>query len=347
MDRNNTLLISLKKVFLVITAALFVFATFPIVQEVEAGSVQLVETEKVTEQAMEDSEEPLTQITYIASDAEDTEETEEAEEEPEQEVNEEEEESTEESPKPEYTVTDVSAVKYANQSSNVRSGPSTDYERIGSLALNQEVQITGQASTGWYRISYNGGEGFVSNSLLVDTPIVIEQPEEPSQPEQPQPEQPSQPEQPQQPKQLWEYSEDELVQYIVNSIITPDMDAFTRARVINDYLCRTMTYDDSYTHCSTYDALAYGTGVCQGYANAFWRLMNAAGVETDYVRGYGWSGREWGRHGWNRSLINGTYYYTDVTWNDSMGTSKYLLISFEEMEKDHREQSINPSNRIK
>jgi len=30
-----------------------------------------------------------------------------------------------------------------------------------------------------------------------------------------------------------------------------------------------------------------------------------------------------------------------------MGTSKYLLISFEEMEKDHREQSINPSNRIK
>lgn len=341
MDRNNTLLIALKKVFLVITASLFVFATFPVVQEVEAGSVQWEQTEELPEQEMEDSEELPTQITYITSDTEEETESEEAEEEIEEEANEEEEESIEETPEPEYTVTDVSAVKYAKQSSNVRSGPSTDYERIGSLALNQEVQITGQASTGWYRISYNGGEGFVSNSLLVDTPIVVEQP----QPEEPV--QPAQPEQPQQPKQLWEYSEDELVQHIVNSIITPDMDAFTRARVINDYLCRTMTYDNSYTHCSTFDALAYGTGVCQGYANAFWRLMNAAGVDTDYVRGYGWSGSDWGRHGWNRSLINGTYYYTDVTWNDSMGTNKYLLISFEEMEKDHREQSINPSNRIK
>ena len=361
MDRKNKWLIGMKSFILAITAGLFVFATVPMVQNANTEIVsEKTETSSETEEATVESSESSesgetrveqpraeadslpTQLSYVArvetTEAE-TQEASDTETEPQESADT---ETEPESKEPEYTVEDAEAVKYANQASNVRSGPSTDYEQIGSLALNQEVQVTGQASTGWYRIAYNGGEGFVSNALLVDAPIVIEQPQQPEpQPEQPPQEQPQQP-QPA-PKQLWEYSEDELVAHIVNSIITPEMDAFARARAVNDYLCRTMTYDDSHSHYSTFDALAYGTGVCQGYANAFWRLMNAAGVETDYVRGYGWSGSEWGRHGWNRCLINGTYYYTDVTWNDSMGTSQYLLISFEQMEKDHREQSINPS----
>lgn len=256
-----------------------------------------------------------------------------------------EEETTEETP--EYTVSDLTEVRYANQPSNVRCGPSTDYDRIGSLAQNQEVQVTGQASTGWYRISYNGGEGFVSHILLDTAPVEIQTPEPQPEPEpQPQPEPPAEQQPELQPKELWEYTEDELVYGIVNAIITPEMDAFQRATAINNYLCATMTYDDTHTHRSTFDALAYGTGVCQGYANAFCRLMNAAGVETDYISGYGWTGSEWGSHGWNRSLINGVYYYTDATWNDSLGSNQYLLISFEEMERDHRQQQINP-NRIK
>lgn len=336
MNRDNEFLIIVKKIFLAVITALFVVASIPVVEQVGEGGILWAQAEMLVEQDVV-NEEPLpTRITYITADVEEN------EEQSEEEATEEEEEVAGEETEPEYTVTELTAVKYANQASNVRSGPSTDYERIGSLALNQEVQITGQASTGWYRISYNGGEGFVSHTLLVDAPIVIEVPQaEP----QPQPQVEVQPQQ-EQHKQLWEYTEEELVQGIVSAIITPEMDAFQRATVINNYLCNTITYDNTFTHCSTFDALAYGTGVCQGYANAFCRLMNAAGVPTDYVRGYGWSGSEWGRHGWNRSLINGVYYYTDVTWNDSTGSNKYLLISFEEMEKNHREQSINP-NRIK
>lgn len=70
-----------------------------------------------------------------------------------------------------YSVVDMSATKYAKQSVNVRKGPSTDYEKIGSLTMNQKVTVTGQADNGWYRISYNGGDAYVSNKYLVDNKI--------------------------------------------------------------------------------------------------------------------------------------------------------------------------------
>lgn len=66
-----------------------------------------------------------------------------------------------------YTVEEMSAVMYAKSSVNVRSGPSTDYDRIGHLDEGEEVTVTGLASTGWYRISFEGGEGYVSNNYLV------------------------------------------------------------------------------------------------------------------------------------------------------------------------------------
>lgn len=70
-----------------------------------------------------------------------------------------------------YSVVDMSATKYAKQSVNIRKGPGTNYEKIGSLTMNQEVKVTGQADNGWYRISFNGGDAYVSNKYLVDNKI--------------------------------------------------------------------------------------------------------------------------------------------------------------------------------
>lgn len=67
-----------------------------------------------------------------------------------------------------FTVTELSAIKYAKQSVNVRKGPSADYEKLGGLSINQKVTVTGQADTGWYRIEYNGVEGYVSDKYLTD-----------------------------------------------------------------------------------------------------------------------------------------------------------------------------------
>ena len=81
-----------------------------------------------------------------------------------------------EEPEPEYTYTDMNATMYATQTVNVRNLPSTDGEKVGSLSANQEVNITGQASTGWYRIEYEGGTAYVSNKYLSDTKVEVQAP---------------------------------------------------------------------------------------------------------------------------------------------------------------------------
>ncbi|MBO5166354.1 MAG: SH3 domain-containing protein [Lachnospiraceae bacterium] len=70
----------------------------------------------------------------------------------------------------------MDAIMYAQSSVNVRIGHSADYEKIGSLTTNQEVAVTGQSSeTGWYRIEFEGGIGYVSDAYL--GPNMVEVPE--------------------------------------------------------------------------------------------------------------------------------------------------------------------------
>lgn len=76
-----------------------------------------------------------------------------------------------------YTYTDCEAVKYAQQTVNVRSGPSTDFDKVGSLSTNQEVTVTGTCNeTGWYRIVLNGSEAYVSNKYLGDSKVEVSAP---------------------------------------------------------------------------------------------------------------------------------------------------------------------------
>lgn len=86
-------------------------------------------------------------------------------------------ESVVEESAPQYTYTDLSNTMYAQSSVNVRTQPSTDGEKVGSLFTNQEVTVTGQCNeTSWYRISYNGSEAYVSNKYLGDSKIEVQQP---------------------------------------------------------------------------------------------------------------------------------------------------------------------------
>lgn len=76
-----------------------------------------------------------------------------------------------------YTYTDCEAVKYAQQTVNVRSGPSTDFDKVGSLSTNQEVTVTGTCNeTGWYRIVLDGSEAYVSNKYLGDSKVEVSAP---------------------------------------------------------------------------------------------------------------------------------------------------------------------------
>lgn len=71
-----------------------------------------------------------------------------------------------------YTYTDMDKTMYAQKSVNVRDLPTTDGQKLGALALNQEVKVTGQcAETAWYRIVYNAGVAYVSDKYLGDAKV--------------------------------------------------------------------------------------------------------------------------------------------------------------------------------
>ena len=53
---------------------------------------------------------------------------------------------------------------------NVRSGSSTSHEKIGALKLGDTVDITGK-SNGWYKIDFQGKEGYIHAAYLELKPI--------------------------------------------------------------------------------------------------------------------------------------------------------------------------------
>ena len=58
--------------------------------------------------------------------------------------------------------------KYAQTSANIRTGPGTENELLGTVDYGRELTVTGE-TTDWYRVTYNGQTGFVSKELLGDT----------------------------------------------------------------------------------------------------------------------------------------------------------------------------------
>lgn len=58
---------------------------------------------------------------------------------------------------------------YAPQVINIRSGPGTDYDKVGVLYANSEITVIGSSGE-WAAVSYNGTTGYILRSLLSSTP---------------------------------------------------------------------------------------------------------------------------------------------------------------------------------
>lgn len=61
---------------------------------------------------------------------------------------------------------DVDETVYATGAVNVRTGPSTDFERLSTLSYGQSVRRTGIGSNGWSRVVYQGEEAYVYSAHL-------------------------------------------------------------------------------------------------------------------------------------------------------------------------------------
>lgn len=68
--------------------------------------------------------------------------------------------------------TDVNETVYANKEVNIRTGPSTDYEKIGQLKWGESITRIGIGDNGWSKVLYNGETAYMySGYLQTDKPV--------------------------------------------------------------------------------------------------------------------------------------------------------------------------------
>lgn len=115
---------------------------------------------------------------------------------------------------------------------------------------------------------------------------------------------------------------------VTAKLFLPEMSPEVKAYIAHNYLARTVTYwkkaepnplERSYMQ-SAYGALINGKCVCQGYAEAYKRILDSLGIQCEIICGKIRGSAE--HHAWNIVSFDGKeFYHVDVTW-DSDGNGK-------------------------
>lgn len=87
-------------------------------------------------------------------------------------------------------VEELDTTMYGIKNGNIRSGDSTDYEKVASLEYGATIHVTGKTANGWYRIQWGDTDAYCASSLLAtsmpsDSGNTSEVPQQPTQPEKP------------------------------------------------------------------------------------------------------------------------------------------------------------------
>lgn len=110
---------------------------------------------------------------------------------------------------------------------------------------------------------------------------------------------------------------------VVSEVTDEKMSEVEKAKVLHDWICDNTEYakeDDDYPE-NHFDSSVFmdGIAVCEGYARTYNLLLNAAGIETCYVRT--------DDHAWNIVNIGGKYFHIDSTWDDVMQSYQWFMLS--------------------
>lgn len=135
---------------------------------------------------------------------------------------------------------------------------------------------------------------------------------------------------------------------IVSYIRQQGMSDYDAVLYIHDLICDSTTYDfdavsdplSNPTAFSAYGALISGKAVCQGYAQAFYRICKVLGFDVRFVC----SDPDIGQHAWNLIRLDGKYYFIDCTWDDNIKDSipemdpySYFLVDYDTLRKDDKD----------
>lgn len=130
---------------------------------------------------------------------------------------------------------------------------------------------------------------------------------------------------------MMEREVDAEVARIAKLLFSPGMPVEAKIYLAHNYLASNVLYkdknknslDSSYTQ-SAYGALIKHECVCQGYAEAFKRIMDYAGIQCDIVSGQIVGSTEY--HAWNIVSLgkDDSFYHIDVTWDSAGGRPGYM-----------------------
>ncbi len=134
---------------------------------------------------------------------------------------------------------------------------------------------------------------------------------------------------------------------ILKTEIRSDMTDFEKEKAIHDYIILNCAFAEGYSArerketdevYTAYGALVNKTAVCNGYAEAMYLLLNAAGVECDMVVGTA----DGSDHAWNIVKLDKEWYQVDATWDDPTPDQKgyvqysYYNLTDEQMAESHQ-----------
>lgn len=137
---------------------------------------------------------------------------------------------------------------------------------------------------------------------------------------------------------------------VADAIVTPWMTDAQKVMAVHDWIINHTVFDveSASAGATPPDIFSYtgvmlnGKAVCGGYAKAFDYFMQILGIQSEYIVGYATNsiGQTEG-HAWNRVLIDGNWYYLDVTWDDPVSTRgdvlshRYCMIPLADISRNH------------
>ncbi|SEK46507.1 transglutaminase domain-containing protein [Ruminococcus albus] len=116
--------------------------------------------------------------------------------------------------------------------------------------------------------------------------------------------------------------------YVIDKVITDDMDDYAKELAIHDFIVQNVTYDinmlgifeDHGEHAADpYGALVDGKCICSGYTTTFNMFMDMLEIPCTSTLAAADANEA---HAWNMVQINGHWYYMDVTWDDPVPDTK-------------------------
>jgi hypothetical protein len=120
-----------------------------------------------------------------------------------------------------------------------------------------------------------------------------------------------------------EQAVDKKVKSILQELELEDDTDYEKVKEIHDYIINQVSYDNTLTKASVYDALIDKSAVCEGYSMLAYRIFTEAGLKSRIIAGTG----NGGSHAWNIIEIKDKWYNIDLTWDDPIASDgKPMLV---------------------